>query len=112
MYTLTFRRTCGLACPFLGPVTVKLAGHEPVILAVAGLFGVGAVFCATLPSHPPAAREPHGARTAVSEAGQAVGGTFAQLRDGIAYIRANHSIGWTLVYLGIAASLIGVIGVL
>src|SRR5439155_25653305 len=49
---------------------------------------------------------------AVAEAGQAVGGTIGQLREGIAYIREHTAIAWTLVYLGIAAGLVGVIGVL
>ena len=48
----------------------------------------------------------------VHEAGEAVQGTFAQLSEGVAYIRSNRSISWSLVYLGIAASLVGVIGVL
>jgi MFS family permease len=38
--------------------------------------------------------------------------TFGQLREGIAYIRLNHAITWSLIYLGIAASLVGVLGVL
>ena len=40
-----------------------------------------------------------------------MGSTLAQLREGIAFIRANRSISWSLVYLGIAASLVGVLGV-
>jgi MFS-type transporter involved in bile tolerance (Atg22 family) len=38
--------------------------------------------------------------------------TIAQLREGIAFIRGHRSIGWSLLYLGITASLIGVLGVL
>lgn len=38
--------------------------------------------------------------------------TLDQLREGIAYIRSNPTVTWSLVYLGIAASLIGVLGVL
>jgi MFS family permease len=48
----------------------------------------------------------------LGEAGHAVGGTFQQLREGMAYIRDNHSIAWSLTYLGIAASLVGILGVL
>jgi Major Facilitator Superfamily len=82
---------------------------------VATLYGVAAIFCITLPSDPPvpAADRPHvGGRAAVAEAGQAVGSTMAQLREGIGYIREHTAIAWTLVYLGIAAGLVGVIGVL
>jgi len=38
--------------------------------------------------------------------------TGAQLREGVAYIRTHPPVVWSLVYLGIAASLIGVLGVL
>jgi MFS family permease len=48
----------------------------------------------------------------VGEAEAAVGSTFAQLREGFSFIRANRSIGWSLVYLAITASLVGVLGVL
>jgi MFS family permease len=42
----------------------------------------------------------------------ATGETLSQLREGIAYIRAHRSVSWSLIYLAIAASLIGVLGVL
>jgi MFS family permease len=48
----------------------------------------------------------------VGEAERAVGSVFGQLREGIDFIRKNRTIGWSLVYLGITASLIGVLGVL
>ena len=38
--------------------------------------------------------------------------TVSQLREGVAYIRTHPPVVWSLVYLGIAASLIGVLGVL
>ena len=38
--------------------------------------------------------------------------TFSQLREGLTFIRSNRSIGWSLLYLGITASLVGVLGVL
>ncbi len=41
-----------------------------------------------------------------------MGSTFDQLREGIGFIRENRAITWSLVYLGIAASLVGVLGVL
>jgi hypothetical protein len=37
---------------------------------------------------------------------------MAQLREGLDFIRSNHSIAWSLLYLGITASLVGVLGVL
>jgi MFS family permease len=113
LFTLTLNGAFAVGYAFLGPLFVTLAGGpEPVLLVVATLYGIGAVFCFTLPKNPPTPQARQGARDAVAEAGQAVSGTFGQLREGIAYIRANGAIGWTLIYLGIAASLVGVIGVL
>jgi MFS family permease len=113
LFTLTLNGAFALGYAFLGPLIVTVAGGpEAVILGVAVLYGIGAAFCATLPKNAPAPRERQGRRVAVAEAGQAVGGTLSQLREGIAYIRDHTAISWTLVYLGIAASLIGVIGVL
>jgi MFS transporter, DHA3 family, macrolide efflux protein len=43
---------------------------------------------------------------------EALGTTYVQLREGIAYIRANPPVRWSLAYLGISASLIGVLGAL
>ena len=38
-------------------------------------------------------------------------GTFVeQLREGIAYVRANPVVSWALLYLGVAASIVGVLG--
>jgi MFS family permease len=113
LFTLTLNGAFALGYAFLGPLIVTVAGGpEAVILGVAVLYGIGAAFCATLPSNEPAPHERPGGRAAVAEAGQTVGGTLAQLKEGIAYIRDHTAISWTLVYLGIAASLIGVIGVL
>ena len=47
---------------------------------------------------------------AVHDAEQAVGSTFGQLSEGIDFIRQNRSVSWSLVYLGVTASLIGVLG--
>ena len=46
------------------------------------------------------------------DAEQALGSTLAELREGITFIRSHRAIGWSLIYLAIAASLIGVLGVL
>ena len=46
--------------------------------------------------------------SAVGEAETAVVRTFGAMREGVAYIQANPAISWSLVYLGIAASLVGV----
>ncbi|HEX5148863.1 MAG TPA: MFS transporter [Candidatus Limnocylindrales bacterium] len=112
LFTLTLNGAFALGYALLGPLVVKVSGGpESVLLVVAALYVVAAVFCFTLPPSPPqVATHPSG--LGVHEAGQAARGTFSQLTEGMAYIRTNRAIGWSLVYLGIAASLVGVIGVL
>ena len=113
LFTLTLNGAFALGYALLGPLIVTLAGGPaPVILLVAGLFGLGAVFCLTLPADPPAPQARPAARAAVTEASLAVTGVFGQLREGIAYIRENPATAWSLAYLGISASLIGVVAVL
>jgi MFS family permease len=113
LFTLTLNAAFALGYALLGTLFVTISGGpRPLILFVAVLYAIGAVFCWTLPKDPPVSQDRHRGRAAVAEAGQAVGGTYVQLREGIAYIRANQAVAWTLVYLGIAASLVGVIGVL
>ena len=48
----------------------------------------------------------------MGQVGDAARETAHQLREGVAYIRGNRIVAWSLLYLGIAASLIGVLGVL
>jgi DHA3 family macrolide efflux protein-like MFS transporter len=47
----------------------------------------------------------------MGSAEKAMGSAMGQFREGIGYIRANPMISWSLLYLGIAASLVGVLGV-
>jgi MFS family permease len=121
LFTLTLNGAFALGYALLGPLLVTIAGGpEPLIVVVAGLFILAAVFCLTLPSDPPAPRErahslaavTEAGLNAVTEAGQAVTSVFGQLREGITYIRDNPAIAWSLAYLGISASLIGVVAVL
>ncbi len=113
VFTLTLNAAFAVGFALLGPLVVNVFNPEAVILVVAALYFLAAVFCFTLPSAPPPEREPgtH-AGLGVGEAEQAVGSTIAQLREGISFVRANHNIAWSLLYLGITASLIGVLGVL
>lgn len=112
IFTLTLNAAFALGFALLGPLVVNVASPEVVILVVAGLYFLAAVFCFTLPSSPPPADRPRQSRLAVGEAERAVGSTLAQLREGLDFIRSNRAIGWSLLYLGIAASLVGVLGVL
>jgi MFS family permease len=111
IFTLTLNAAFALGFALLGPLVVNIASPEAVILVVAALYFLAAVFCFTLPSAPPTADEDvHG--LGVRKAEMAMSSTFSQLREGLAFIRSNRSIGWSLLYLGITASLVGVLGVL
>jgi MFS family permease len=113
VFTLTLNAAFALGFALLGPLVVTIAGAPALILIVAACYFVAAGFCWTLPSSPPTVAERTAVgRTAMGDAEQAIGSTFAQLREGIDFIRSNPRIGWSLLYLGIAASLVGVLGVL
>ena len=113
LFTLTLNGAFALGYALLGPLVVTIAGGpEPLIIFVSVLFALAAVFCITLPSDPPVKSQGRGPLGAVSEAGQAVSGVFGQLREGMGYIRDNRTIAWSLAYLAISASLIGVVAVL
>jgi MFS family permease len=113
IFTLTLNAAFALGFALGGPLVVTLLGPPALILFVAVLYFVAAVFCWTLPAAPPVS---DAARVnplqAVADAEQAVESTIAQLREGLGYIRAHRNISWSLIYLGITASLVGVLGVL
>jgi MFS family permease len=114
IFTLTLNAAFAVGFALLGPLVVNVAGPEAVILVVAGLYFLAGIFCITLPASPPpplAETDPH-SRLGVGEAEKAVESTFGQLREGFSFIRANRAIGWSLIYLAITASLVGVLGVL
>src|SRR5215212_739693 len=113
IFTLTLNAAFALGFTLIGPLIVKIAGAPILIAIVAGLYFVAAVFCWTLPPAPPvAAGGPSGTRGRIHEAEDAVGSVLRQLREGLSYIRDHREIRWSLSYLGITASLVGVLGVL
>jgi MFS family permease len=110
IFTLTLNAAFALGFALLGPLVVNLTSPQVLLLVVAGCYLLAMTLTLTLPSAPPTIADgPHG--LAVHEASVAVESTFGQLREGMAFIRANRSITRSLVYLGITASLIGVLGV-
>lgn len=113
IFTLTLNAAFALGFTLIGPLIVKIAGAPILIVIVAVLYFIAAAFCSTLPSAPPAIREvvPM-APGRVREAEDAIGTVIIQLREGLDYIRGHREIRWSLTYLGIAASLVGVLGVL
>jgi MFS family permease len=113
VFTLTLNAAFAIGFALLGPLVVRLLGAPALILVVGACYLVAAGFCWTLPPAPPAgAIEGEPQHGTAEEAEEAMGSTLGQLREGIAFIRANRRIAWSLVYLGIAASLVGVLGVL
>ena len=111
IFTLTLNGAFALGFALLGPLVINIAGPQAVIVVVALLYFLAAAFCFTLPASPPPITE-RTAGTAVGETQRAVESTIAQLREGIEFIQGHRSIGWSLLYLGITASLVGVLGVL
>ena len=110
LFTCTLNAAFALGFALLGPLVVNLAGSEALILTVAFLYLVAMVFTMVLPSLP--AAKTLSAVVAVHDTPLAVASVFSELREGLAYIRAHRTITWSLVYLGVTASLIGVLGVL
>jgi len=110
IFMLTMNAAFAIGFALLGPLLVIVANPTVLILAVAVLYLVAAGFCWTLPPAPPGAVSGHDA--APDDAGEAMGSVVAQLREGISYVRANPIVSWGLLYLGVAASIVGVLGVL
>jgi MFS family permease len=113
IFTLTLNGAFAIGFALLGPLVVNVASPEAVILVVAALYFLAAVFCFTLPSAPPTVTEGdthHG--LGVGDAEKAVESTMNELREGFGFIRTHRNIAWSLSYLAIAASLVGVLGVL
>jgi MFS family permease len=110
LFTFTLQASFALGFAILGPLVVNLAGAPALLLLVALLYLVAAGLCMTLPSQPAASRL--SPVVAIGEAEQAVAQMLRQLREGLGFIRAHRTIFWSLSYLGITASLVGVLGVL
>jgi MFS family permease len=111
VFTLTLNAAFALGFALLGPLVVTVAGAPALILIVAATYLVAALLCVALPASPPPLHtESEG--TGIAAAKRAFRATAEQLAEGLQYIRDNRNIGWSLIYLGITASLIGVLGVL
>ena len=109
IFTLTLNAAFAIGFTVLGPLVVSVFSPTLLIVVVAILYLVAAGFCWTLPAAPPGTM-PHDA--ALHEAEEAVGSFVQQFREGIAYVRAHPIVRWALLYLGIAASIVGILGVL
>ena len=109
IFTLTLNAAFAIGFTVLGPLVVTIANPTILVAIVAALYLVAAAFCWTLPPAPPG-RMPHDG--ALHETEEAVGSFINQFREGIAYVRAHPTVRWALLYLGVAASIVGILGVL
>jgi MFS family permease len=106
IFVLTINATFAIGFGFLGPLVLNVLGPIAVYVLVAIMFGAAAL--AILPL--PAVRPERVAPPATDAAGRAVAELVDQLREGIAFVRQHRVIAWSLAYLGISSSLIGVLG--
>ena len=112
LFTLTLNAAFAIGYALAGPLVVALVGAPGLILVVAVCYLIAAAFCWTLPPAPPVAETDEVTGALIPETEAAMGSVFGQLREGIEFIRENRYISWSLIYLGVAASLVGVLGVL
>jgi MFS family permease len=106
IFVLTINATFAIGFGFLGPLVLNVLGPIAVYVLVAVMFGAAAL--AILPL--PAVRPERVAAPATDAAGRAVAELVDQLREGMAFVRRHRVIAWSLAYLGISSSLIGVLG--
>jgi MFS family permease len=106
IFILTVNATFALGFGVLGPLVLNVLGSTAVYVIVAVMFGLAAAAILPLPSVKP----DHVAPRVGDAAGRAVRELFGQLAEGVRFVRAHHEIAWSLTYLGVAASLIGVLG--
>ena len=105
-FVLTINATFAIGFGFLGPLLLTTAGVNAVFVVVAIMFGLAAVAIIPLPAVPPEAR----AEIKAADAALALKAVFDEIREGIGFVRGHRAIAWSLAYLGIATSLIAVLG--
>lgn len=105
VFVLTVNATFALGFGVLGPLVLKLIGPVAVYIVVSAMFGLAALAIVPLPAVPADV-----IGRASDATGRAVRALVNELREGIAFVRETPRIAWSLTYLGIAASLIGVMG--
>ncbi len=112
LFTLTSNVAFALGFALVGPFVVALANAEILIVIVAALYFVAAVFCWTLPPAPTVGAGSVSPGQTVADAERAVQTMSGQFAEGIRYIRDHHNVGWSLSYLGITGALVGILGTL
>jgi MFS family permease len=105
-FILMLQASFVLGFALLGPLAHTFLGMEMLVIIVAAAYGIAGVLCWVLPAAPPG----QAGMASLDSARRAIEATFEQLREGLQYIRDHHNIFWSLTYLSITASLIGVLG--
>jgi len=105
VFILTVNATFAIGFGVLGPLVLNVLGPVAVYVIVAVMFGAAALAILPLPAVRPDRSVP-----AMGAAGRAVRELGAQLAEGVGFIRKHRIIAWSLTYLAIASSLIGVLG--
>jgi MFS family permease len=106
IFILTVNATFGIGFGVVGPLILTTLGANAVYVVVAVMFALAAVAIIPLPSvKPETAPKPF-------DAGRTLTHVIEELREGIEFVRKTPRIAWSLRYLGIGASIIGVLGAL
>ena len=106
VFVLTINATFAIGFGFLGPLVLNVFGPIAVYIVVAAMFGLAALAILPLP-----AVTPERITTSVGDAaGRAFHEVIDQLAEGIRFVRQHRVIAWSLAYLGVSSSLIGVLG--
>jgi MFS family permease len=103
VFVLTVNATFGIGFGFLGPLLLIATGASVVYVVVGVMFGAAALAILTIPGVPPE-------RAPSADARQALRALVDEVQEGLAFVQRTPRIAWSLIYLGIAASLIGVMG--
>jgi len=107
-FILMLQASFVLGFALLGPAAHRFLGMELLVIIVVAAYALAGALCWILPPAPPG----QAGMASLNSARRAVAATFSQLREGLQYIRDHHNIFWSLTYLAITASLIGVLGAL
>jgi MFS family permease len=106
IFILTINATFAIGFGVLGPLVLNLVGPTAVYIIVALMFAAAALAILPLPS----VRSERIAAAVGDAAGRALKEMLSQVGEGVGFVRTHRAIAWSLTYLGIAASLIGVLG--
>jgi MFS family permease len=106
IFILTVNATFGIGFGLLGPLILTTLGANAVYVVVSVMFALAALAIIPLPAvKPETAPKPF-------DAGRTLTHVLDELREGIAFVQRTPRISWSLRYLGIGASIIGVLGAL